>query len=180
MLWLQPIVAAFTGWLVVWLAIYIMFRPGRLKSAATKLAGRLAAEFLQVHEIAAQLNDPQALKQLNPTIEKHLDNFLAVKLIEKLPVISVFLGESTVQKIKEAMMEEIEQLLPIVITQYTDALVQKIDLERMVASRIANLAATRLQQDLRSAMKSELRQLQVMGLAMGFLVGLAQLGLSLL
>ncbi len=180
MLWLQPLIAALTGWFVAWLAIYSILRPKQQQKIMRKLAGLAASELIQLNEIAAQLNDPEALKELNPTIEKHLDNFLAVKLIEKLPVISVFLGESTVQKIKEAMMEEIEQLLPVVITQYTDTLVQKIDIERMVAAKVASLSAGKLDDELRSALKHEFRSLQLMGAIVGFLIGAIQLGLSLL
>ncbi len=94
--------------------------------------GRLAAtELLHFDEIVSKVNDPEELKSLSPTIHKHLDTFLQVKLQEKLPIISTFVGESTLAKIKEAMMEEIELLLPEIISQYTDSLHQKLDIEKL-------------------------------------------------
>src|SRR3954468_13949863 len=119
MFWLQPFIAAFTGWFTTWLAIKMLFHPRkpvkflgltiqgvfpkRQQQVAEQLGKVIAKELLHFDEIAAQLKDPQQLKDLNPTIEKHLDSFLHVKLKEKMPIISMFVGEGTLTKIKEGM-----------------------------------------------------------------------------
>jgi uncharacterized membrane protein YheB (UPF0754 family) len=140
----------------------------------------VAKELIHFDEIAAQLKDPEGLKQLTPTIEKHLDNFLEIKLKEKLPFISAFIGASTTGKIKEGMLEEIELLLPELITQYTDALSGKIDIEKMVTEKVSNFSSDKLEEILQSVMKKEFRFIEMIGGVLGFVIGLIQMGLSFL
>ncbi len=196
MFWLQPLVAAFTGWFTTWIAIYMLFHPRnpkrflgitiqgvfpkRQKQVAAKLGSVVANELIHFDEIAAMLKDPQQLEQLNPTIEKHLDSFLHVKLKEKLPVIAMFVSDSMLEKIKEGMMEEISQLLPEVITQYTDSLSKKIDIEKMVTDKVSNFSTDKLELILESVMKKEFRFLELIGWVLGLAIGLLQMAVSFL
>ena len=196
MFWLQPFIAAFTGWFTTWIAIYMLFHPRkpinflgitiqgifpkRQKQVAAKLGSMVAQELIHFDEIALLLKDPQQLQNLTPTIEKHLDSFLHVKLKEKLPVISVFVGEGTLQKIKDGMLEEIELLLPEIITQYTDSLSKKVDIEKMVTEKVSNFSSDKLEEILLSVMKKEFRFSELIGAVLGFVIGLIQMGLSVL
>jgi uncharacterized membrane protein YheB (UPF0754 family) len=194
--WSQPLIAAFIGWITTWLAIKMLFHPRnpvhflgmtiqgvfpkRQQMVAQKLGEIVAKELIHFDEIAAMLKDPQQLKDLTPTIEKHLDSFLHVKLKEKLPVISMFVGDSTIQKLKDGMLEEIEVLLPEVINQYTNSLGQKIDIEKIVTEKVANYSSDKLEEILLSVMKKEFWFLELVALVLGFVIGLMQMGLALL
>ncbi len=196
MFWLQPFIAAFTGWFTTWIAIYMLFHPRepknflgiriqgifpkRQRQVAEKLGSVVAKELIHFDDIAGQLKDPDMLSGLTPTIEKHLDTFLQVKLKEKLPVIAMFVGEGTMQKIKEGMLEEISLLLPEIIGQYTDTLSKKIDIEQMVVEKVSNFSSDKLEQILESVMKREFRFIEIIGAVLGFVIGAIQLGLSLL
>ena len=196
MFWLQPLIAAFTGWFTTWIAIYMLFHPRnpkrilgitiqgifpkRQQQVAEKLGAVVAKELLHFDEIAARLKDPEQLKELTPTIEKHLDNFLQVKLKEKMPVISMFVGTGTLDKIKEGMLEEISLLLPEIISQYTDSLSKRIDIEKMVTDKVAGFSSDKLEQILESVMKKEFTFLEIIGCVLGFVIGIAQMVLTLL
>ncbi len=196
MFWLQPLIAAFTGWFTTWIAIYMLFHPRnpirfagitiqgifpkRQRQVAEKLGAVVARELIHFSDIATQLKDPEMLQGLNPVIEKHLDNFLQVKLKEKLPVISMFVGDGTLQKIKEGMMEEIALLLPEVIHQYTDALSARIDIEKMVTEKVSNFSSDKLEEILQSVMKKEFWFLEIIGGVLGLAIGIIQMVLSLL
>ena len=196
MFWLQPLIAAFTGWFTTWIAIYMLFHPRnpirflgitiqgifpkRQKQVAAKLGSVVANELIHFDEIAAMLKDPEQLNQLTPTIEKHLDAFLNIKLKEKLPVISMFVGDSTMHKIKEGMMEEIGLLIPEIIGQYTESLRAKIDIEKMVTEKVANFSTNKLEEILESVMKKEFRFLELIGWVLGLAIGLIQMGLTFL
>jgi len=196
MFWLQPFISAFIGWVTTWVAIKMLFHPRypkhflgitiqgvfpkRQKQVAEKLGSVVAKELIHFDEIAAMLKDPSQLKALTPTIEKHLDNFLQVKLKEKLPVISMFVGEGTMTKIKDGMLEEIELLLPEIITQYTDSLSQRIDIEKIVTEKVTNFSSDKLEEILQSVMKKEFWFLELVALILGFVIGLVQMGISLL
>ena len=196
MFWLQPLISSFIGWVTTWLAIKMLFHPRnpvkvlgitiqgvfpkRQQQVAEKLGSVVAKELIHFSEIASQLRDPEMLKGLNPTIEKHLDNFLQVKLKEKLPVISMFVGNDTMQKIKDGMMEEIGLLLPEIIHQYTESLSQRIDIEKMVTDKVANFSSDKLEEILGAVMKKEFWFLEIVAAVLGLLIGLIQMGLALL
>ena len=196
MFWLQPFIAAFTGWFTTWIAIFMLFHPRkpinflglkiqgifpkRQRQVAEKLGVMVASELIHFDEIAVQLQDPAMLSGLTPTIEKHLDNFLQVKLKEKMPVISMFVGTGTLDKIKEGMLEEIEILLPEIIAQYTSSLSSKIDIENMVTEKVSNFSSDKLEQILLSVMKKEFRFIELIGGVLGFVIGLIQMGLAFL
>lgn len=196
MFWLQPLIAAFTGWFTTWIAIYMLFHPRnpkrflgitiqgifpkRQRQVAEKLGSVVARELIHFDEIAAQLKDPAQLSELTPTIEKHLDHFLQVKLKEKMPVISMFVGGGTLDKIKEGMLEEISLLLPEIISQYTDSLSKKIDIEKMVTEKVANFSSDKLEEILEAVMKKEFTFLEIIGCVLGFVIGLIQMGLAII
>jgi len=196
MFWLQPLVAAFTGWFTTWIAIYMLFHPRnpvrilgitiqgvfpkRQLQVAEKLGQVVARELIHFDEIAARLKDPAQLLELTPTIERHLDNFLQVKLKEKLPVIAMFVGGGTLDKIKEGMLEEITLLLPEIINQYTDSLSRKIDIEKMVTEKVAGFSSDKLEQILEAVMKKEFRFLEIIGAVLGLGIGLIQMVLSVI
>lgn len=152
--------------------------PKRQQQFAKKLGVLVATELLHFDEIAVQLKDPSKLKELNPIIEAHLDNFLKVKLQEKLPVISMFVGDNTMNKIKDGMMEEIESLLPEIITRYTDSLSARIDIEKIVTEKVSKFSSDKLEEILVSIMSKEFRFVEILGGVLGFMIGLFQVLLT--
>lgn len=195
-IYLIPFISAFIGWFTNWIAIKMLFHPKnpvkflgitihgifpkRQKQFAEKLGGVVARELIHFDEIAAQLKDPEKLKALNPAIEAHLDNFLQVKLKEKLPVISMFVGDGTMSKIKEGMMEEIAEMLPNIIGQYTDNLSEKVDIEKMVTDKVANFSSDKLEEILVSIMSKEFRFVEIIGGVLGFVIGLLQIFITMI
>lgn len=196
MFWLQPVISTFIGWFTTWVAIYMLFHPRkpirflgitiqgvfpkRQRQVAEKLGSVVAKELIHFDEIAKMLKDPDQLTSLNPVIEQHLDNFLQVKLKEKMPMIAMFVGDSTMQKIKEGMMEEIALLLPEIISRYTDSLSKKVDIEKIVTEKVASYSSDKLEEILLAVMKKEFWFLEVVAAVLGLLIGLIQMGLSLM
>ena len=194
MFWLQPFIAAFTGWFTTWIAIFMLFHPKqpkrflgitiqgvfpkRQKQFAMKLGKVVATELINFKDIAEQLKDPRHLSHVKPIIEKHLDDFLKVKLKEKLPVIAMFVSDGMLGQIKEGMLEEIEQLLPDVLSHYTDSMTNKIDIEQMVTNKVADFSSDKLEEILKIVMSKEFRFVELIGGVLGFVIGLIQIGLS--
>ena len=193
-IYLIPFISSFIGWFTNWIAIKMLFHPKqpvnvlgitvqgifpkRQQQFAQKLGALVARELIHFDEIAGKLKNPSQLKALTPTIEQHLDTFLQVKLKEKFPVISMFVGEGMLAKIKEGMIEEIELLLPQVITQYTDSLSRSIDIEKMVTEKVANFSSDKLEEILFAIMKKEFRFVEIIGGVLGFIIGLVQILLT--
>jgi len=195
-LFLIPIISAFIGWFTNWIAIKMLFHPKepkrflgitihgifpkRQKQFAEKLGQLVARELINFDEIALKLKDPGKLQELAPVIDKHLDTFLQVKLKEKLPVISMFVGEGTMIKIKEGMLEEIEILLPEIISRYTDSIGEKMDIEQMVTQKVSQFSSDKLEQILTAIMSKEFRFVEIIGGVLGFVIGLVQVVLTLI
>lgn len=196
MFFLQPFIAAFTGWFTTWIAIYMLFHPKepkrflgvtiqgvfpkRKKQFAQQLGFIVANELLHFKEIAAHITDPGQLAALKPGIEKHIDTFLNVRLKEKMPMIAMFAGESTIAKIKEGLIEEIDLMLPDVIGEYAENLEHKIDIQKMVSEKVEQFSTDKLENLLLSIMTKEFRFVELIGAVLGFAIGLIQMGLSLL
>lgn len=196
LIYLIPIISAFIGYFTNWIAIKMLFHPRnpvnilgitiqgifpkRQQQFAQKLGVLVANELIHFDEIAEQLKDPEQLDKLTPTIEKHIDTFLKERLKEKIPVISMFVGGSTLDKIKDGMMEEIQLLLPQVIGQYTDGLQEKINIEQMVTDKVANFSTDKLEEILAAIMKKEFRFVEILGGVVGFLIGILQVVITLL
>lgn len=195
-LWLLPVISAFIGWFTNWIAIKMLFHPRnpvrvlgitiqgifpkRQTQFAIKLGQLVARELIHFDQIAGQLKDPEQLKALKPSIEQHVDAFLQVRLQEKIPVLSMFLGESTLAQIKGGLLEEIDELLPLLIGQYADGLAQKVDIEKMVTEKVAAFSSDKLEEILVHIMSKEFRFVEIIGGVLGFVIGLLQVLLTML
>lgn len=192
--YLLPFIAAFIGWFTNWIAIKMLFHPKEPKNIlglkiqgifpkgqkefAQKMGQVVAGELIHFDEIAQQIADPEKLKEVKPFIEQHIEHFLAHKLKEKLPIISMFMGKDTQDKIKEGLLEEIDILLPQLMDQYAQKLSAKIDIEKMVSEKVANFSSDKLEAILVAIMKKEFRFVEIIGGVLGFIIGLLQIFLT--
>jgi len=195
-IYLIPFISAFIGWFTNWIAIKMLFHPKKQvnilglkfqgifpkgqQQFAEKLGTLVANELIHFDEIAAKLKDPEQLKELNPTIEAHIDTFLRVKLKEKIPVVAMFIVDNTITKLKDGMMEEINVLLPEVIDRYTQGLGEKIVIQKMVTEKVAAFSSDKLEEILESIMKKEFRFVEILGGVLGFIIGLLQIAITML
>jgi len=102
-----------------------------------------------------------------PLVEAHVDDFLRNKLKEKMPVIGMFIGNKTIDSLKEVFLKEIEDLFPQVLKQFTGNLQSELDVETMISNKITSVSAGRIEKMFSPA----IRYFEVMGAAAGFLIG---------
>lgn len=195
-LYLLPVISAFIGWFTNWIAIKMLFHPKeprkilgmtfqgifpkRQQQFAAKLGAVVAGQLLHFDEIAAKIKDPAQLAAVKPEIEQHVDVFLHEKLKEKLPVISMFVGQGTLEKIKEGLMEEIDQMLPQVIGRYADNLSEQVNIEQIVSEKVAGFSSDKLEEILVAIMNKEFRFVEIIGGVLGLVIGLVQVAITLL
>ena len=188
---LIPFISAFIGWLIHSIAINYLFHPyepkkfagiifqgivpRKKKHIAAKIGQIAAKEFGQFSGIEEKINDPKTLESIMPVIEKHIDIFLNEKLKQEIPVISMFIGNKTTDKLKEVFLKEIHSLFPQILGKFADNLKAEINIEQIVAQKINDLSPEELEKNLLSAMPGEFRALKILGAATGFIIGLLQL-----
>jgi uncharacterized membrane protein YheB (UPF0754 family) len=191
---LVPLISAFIGWVTNLIAIKMLFHPRepkrifgitfqgifpkRQKQFAAKLGKLVSDEFLSFGDIEEKISDPQNLKKIMPLIEAHIDDFLRERLTEEMPVISMFIGDKTILKLKNALMKEIETLFPQVMRQYAGNLKSELDLEHIVVQKVSAFSSDKLEETLFQIMSKEFRFVEIIGAVIGFIIGIVQVIIS--
>ncbi|MBL0057100.1 MAG: DUF445 family protein [Chitinophagaceae bacterium] len=184
------IVSAFTGWITTWIAIKMLFHPRKpfrvagltiqgifpknQQLIAQKLGQVVSKELISFAEIEQKVTNPDNLKKLRPEIEKHIDGFLRDKIKESFPLLSVFIGEKTINQLKQAFLMELESLFPVLMKSYMNKLEQDLDLEKIVTEKVAGFSSEKLEHILDQITKKEFAFLEIIGAVFGFLIGLLQ------
>lgn len=195
-IYLIPFISAFIGWFTNWIAIKMLFHPRepvrlglltlqgifpkRQQQFAEKLGKLVAAELLSFQDIEAKMTDPQKMKSLLPAVEGHIDQFLRKKLPEEMPVLAMFIGDSTINKIKGVFVTELDTLFPILIKQYLTRVQDELDLEKIVVQKVALFSTDKLESILYHIMSKEFRFVEIIGGVLGFVIGLLQVLITFL
>jgi len=191
-----PFISAFIHWLTIWMALKLLFHPRQPKKIlgftlqgvfpkkqrqiAESLGRIVGQELLSFTDIEQTITDPENVKRILPLVEEHIDHFLRSKLKEAMPMLSMFVGDKTIAQLKAIFMKELEEILPIVLKNYVAHLREDLDLERIVVDKIAGFSNDRLETMLNEFLTKEFRVVEVIGAALGFLIGLMQIGITLL
>ena len=190
-LFLIPIISAFIGWVTNWVAIKMLFHPRQPKKIlgvtfhgifpkrqqqfAEKLGKLVSAEFLSFEDIEQKISNPENLEIVMPMIETHVDDFLRNRLKDEMPVISMFIGDKTIDNLKKLFMQEIEILFPQVMKQYVANLKSELDLEQIVIQKVSKFSSDKLEEVLYQIMSKEFRFVEIIGAVIGFIIGLIQI-----
>lgn len=193
---LIPLISAFIGWFTNWIAIKMLFHPRepkkilgmtfhgifpkRQQQFAEKLGKLVSQELLSFSDIEQKITRPENIKKIMPSIEAHIDNFLRNKLSEVFPVISIFIGDKTINQLKEVFINELETIFPTTLKSYMGTLQQDLDLEKIVVEKVAAFSSDKLEAILYQIMAKEFRFVEIIGAVLGFVIGLLQVALTLL
>jgi uncharacterized membrane protein YheB (UPF0754 family) len=185
-----PLISAFIGWFTNWIAIKMLFHPRlpvkilgltiqgifpkRQHQFAQKLGKLVSEELLSFKDIEAKITNGSNLKQVMPIVETHIDNFLRNKLASEMPIISMFIGDKTIEQLKSVFMKELESLFPVLMTSYMEKLKHELDLEAIVTEKVSNFSSDKLEEILQAIMSKEFRFIEVIGAILGFLIGIVQ------
>jgi uncharacterized membrane protein YheB (UPF0754 family) len=191
---LIPVISAFIGWFTNWIAIKMLFHPRepkkifgitfqgifpkRQKTLAANLGKLVSDEFLSFTDIEEKISNPQNLKQVMPVIDAHIENFLRRKLPDEMPVISMFIGDKTINRMKAVFIRELEELFPALMKQFTGNMKNELDLEHIVYTKVSAFSSDKLEEILYQIMSKEFRFVEILGGIIGFLIGLLQIFIS--
>jgi len=184
------LLSTFTGWVTTWIAIKMLFHPRKpirffgftlqgifpknQQLIAQKLGQVVSKELLSFDEIERKITSPDNLQKLKPEIEAHIDNFLRNKLKDVFPMLSMLIGDKTINQLKEAFIIELENLFPVLMKNYMNKLQSDLDLEKIVTEKIAGFSAEKLEDMLDQITKKEFKFLEISGAFFGLLIGMIQ------
>jgi uncharacterized membrane protein YheB (UPF0754 family) len=191
-----PFISAFIHWLTIWMALKLLFHPRQPKKIlgftlqgvfpkkqrqiAVSLGRIVGQELLSFDDIEQKITDPENVRRILPLVEQHIDDFLRNKLKESMPMIAMFIGDKTINQLKAVFMKELEELFPVIMRNYVHNLRADLDLEKIVVEKIAGFSNDRLESMLNEFLTKEFRFVEVIGAALGFLIGLLQIFFTLL
>jgi uncharacterized membrane protein YheB (UPF0754 family) len=194
-LFLIPIISAFIGWFTNWIAIKMLFHPRepkkilgitfhgifpkRQQQFAEKLGKLVSQELLSFTDIETKITDPANLDKIMPVVDEHIDKFLRVKLAEAMPMISMFIGDKTINQLKEIFLQEMRELFPVIMGNYMGKLKDQLDLEKIVVDKVASFSSDKLESILNQIMSKEFKFVEIIGGVLGFIIGLLQVLLTL-
>ena len=185
---LPLLLSCFTGWFVIWISIKLLFRPlkpytvagfkiqGILPANQQLIAqniGRLVStQLFSFDTLQQKVTDPENFNKLKPEIEKHIDVFLREKLKETFPMLSMLIGDKTINQLKTAFLTELETLFPALMKSYVANLEKELNLEKEISEKIAGFSISKAEELVYQSAKKSLIKIQLFGAAIGFATGL--------
>jgi uncharacterized membrane protein YheB (UPF0754 family) len=172
-----PLTSALIGWLTIWVTIKLLFQrviPKRRPGLAQKLGRLVSNELLSFSDIEEKITHPDSVKKILPQVETHIDTFLRQRLKEVFPMISMFIGDKTINQLKQVFMNELETLFPAVMKNYVSHLKQDLDLERIVTDKIMAFSDEQRLTTIYRSLSKEFRMAGMLGAGIGLITGLLQ------
>lgn len=183
--------SCFTGWFVIWLMIKILFRPhnpinvagfkiqgiipANQQMIAEKIGRLVSTELFSFEALQEKATDPENFNKLKPEIEEHIDSFLRVRLKDTFPMLSMLIGDKTINQLKTAFLLELQTLFPVVMNSYLTRLENELDLEKQVTQKIAGFSISKTEDLIYKSAKKQLMKVQLLGATIGLLMGLAHI-----
>ena len=191
-----PLFASFIGWSISSGIIYLLFRPivprkflmfkfqGILpqnQEFITKsLAGFISKEMFTINELSSIIISPSSIEKVLPFIDEKVDYFLRVKLAEKMPMISMFIGEATMVELKSVFMDELQILFPELMNEYTNGILADIPLGSLIEKKILKINSSYLELIFKQTFTKKINTFTLISTAFGFTIGILQLIIVLL
>ena len=172
-LFILPIIAALIGWgigkLATWFLVYRIW-PKRQPAVAEGVSRFVVQEFSSLN-LEQKIADPSNLSKARPVIESHIDNFLRVKLKDQMPMISMFIGDKTIDSLKAIFLKELENLFPEVMKQFAGNMKNDLGIEKMVRVKITGISSEYVSKIL----SKELRYIAAICALTGFITAFIQI-----
>jgi hypothetical protein len=165
---MQTILIAFMsglfGWILIWLLAKSLLNPTNPLSFLGFKWEPAIHTFIShfPFESFAPTPNEDAYHAILPLIDEKLDHFFDKTIKEKLPMISMFIGDKTVVQLKAVFLEELASLFPQIIQQFSEN--AKKEMTRTLASKLILV--------LKPIVMKSIKPLQWMAFVIGFIWGL--------
>ena len=108
---LIPLMSGMLGWFIAWLFIKILF-------ANWNNSLKNFIQNLPLESIVPASSSKAQFEAILPLIDEKFDQFFKQKLGEKMPMISMFIGDKTVTQLKSIFLDELQFIFPEVLNSF--------------------------------------------------------------
>lgn len=187
-LFILPIACALVCWLFACLLIYYFFSPLQpVKILGISIQGYLPAKqdffvrsvsekielllLQQKEQIKENIISQENLEKIMPEMEKHIDEFLTVKLPQDIPMLSMFIGEKTIHQIKEVFMKELRVLFPKILSTYLDKMLKPGNIQKLLKEKISNSSVSTIITGFKKKNASSFTKIKILASVFGLIAG---------
>ena len=110
-------------------------------------------------------------KNILPTINTHIDVFINEKLAKEIPMLSMFIGTKTTDKVKEVFVDNVRDLFPAVIKNYAENLIDKEKINNIIEQKVQPIIQSQLENNQTKIFKSFI----LLGIVVGIIISFIQL-----
>ncbi len=186
-----PLIGALIGWLTNYVAIKMLFHPRdevrilfiplqgvfpkRQKEFARRLGQIVSEELLAVEDLTALLKEKATSEATLNHIALRLEEGIASRLPRAFPMLAMMMSTDMAGRIKDFLQAQIGSLNEELIDRLSGELEDELDVHRMVEEKVAAFSSDKLEEILLAIMRREFRFVEMVGAALGFFIGAAQL-----
>lgn len=190
-----PLVTAFIGWVTNWMAIQMLFRPrqpwrvlglkiqGLIPRRQEEIADRVAEvveqELLTQHFIREQIAQLDVHNYVDSFVRHIVRDRVAVKL-RSIPIVGSMINDSTLASLERMALESIHAEIEPLRDRIATDIEARLQVRDIVRDRILAFEMEKLEGLVRRVASREFRLIELLGGVLGFIVGLAQVGILLL
>jgi len=190
-----PFVTALIGWFTNKVAVKMLFHPKnpvaiigfkwqglipRRQAEIAKETGEIVEkELLQAHLLSSSLRE----MDLQPHFHEFIDEVVSKGLVQQLqsmPLIGSFLNDSLVDQFLGMAKQEVDKQSGPFIEKIAGDVEKQVQVRQLVEDRINALDLNELERLVHRIAAKEFRRIEFLGGLLGFIIGLAQLGLLVL
>ena len=126
-------------------------------------------------KLVASITNQNTVEKIRPMMEEEVEKFLREKLPAQMPMISMFIGDRTINQLKEIFVSEVEVIFPMFMEKYVqENILNNSNLNDQIKETIEKTLVASIPQLVK---QQSFRFLLILLLA-GGVIGLAQVGMS--
>ncbi len=188
-----PLIGALIGWCTNWLAVKMIFRPRtkrrilgitfegllprRRSQLATSVAETVERDLLSVDQIQSLVQRMIQGDEIRSLLREKIETLLKGQISKLGPLAAGFLSGDTFQRLQTKVQDEILVFIEGLGSKIHEGLAENLDIREMVRTRIESFDLARLEDIIQRIAAQELQHIVILGGILGFVVGLAEVGL---
>ncbi|MCL5056831.1 MAG: DUF445 family protein [Actinobacteria bacterium] len=185
-----PLIGAAIGWFTNWVAVKLLFRPQRpvnilgytLQGVVPKRRDELARsigkivenELLSVDDLVEAVKCGDTMDRIAGAVSRAI----RARITDRIPV---FVPVSVKRTVSDIITDQLRKDIPAVLEESLARLSvtvkETVSLKAIVEEKVNNFSLDRLEQVVLSVSARELKHIEILGGVLGFLIGLAQVGI---
>lgn len=192
---LLPLIAGLIGWFTNYLAVKMLFHPREPKKVlgitfhgvfpkrqahvALKVGQLVANELLHMDDIFDKINNENTITSITSSLERKLDYYFDVTMVNKFPMASKFLPKKAKSKIKTEILSEVAAFAPDLIKHQVSQIENTLDIEAIITDKVNKLSSQKLEEVIWNILSTEFKFIEWVGALLGFMIGVIQVLITL-